>query len=151
MYIGDKRESFNAIYTLLGSIGLMLLYVAVNWAVCILIEGKGKIKEIFCVTAYSLMPLLLYSLSFSVLSHVLVASDFSFLTVLKSIAILWTFLLLLFGMIVVHEFDFFKALKGGLLTLFGMFLAGFLIFIVFMLAQDFIGFIVGIIREVTLR
>lgn len=151
MYIGDKKESFNAVYTLLGSIGIVILYVVVNWAACILIDGKGKFKEIFCVTGYSLIPLIIYSVMFSVLSHFLVDSAFSFLTVLQWTATLWTLLLLLLGMMIIHEFDFFKALKGIVLTIFGMFLAAFLIFIVFMLTQDFIGFIVGLIREATLR
>lgn len=46
----------NILYTLGATIGLYLMFVVVNWAVTTLMDGKGKLREIFCATSYALIP-----------------------------------------------------------------------------------------------
>lgn len=151
MYVGVEREEFNILFSILGSVGVLLLWVIVNWAVCILLEGKGRLKEIYCVSAYCMLPQIISSLLFIALSHIVVASSFSSLAVLSGIFTIYTVILLLVAMTVVHEFDFFRSMGTAVLTVCGMMLAAFLIFICFMLVQDLIGFVVGIVREAALR
>ncbi|MEG1887642.1 MAG: Yip1 family protein, partial [Oscillospiraceae bacterium] len=144
-------SSFNAIYTLLGTVGVVLLYVLVNWAVCILFEGKGRLREIYCVTCYSLQPLMLYSILFVVMSYVIIPSSNSGFGIAQvfftGMFIIW----MLISITIVHEFSFFKAIGMGLVIILGMGIAAFIVFIMLTLGQDLIGFLIGIFKEVTLR
>lgn len=151
MYTMDNNETFNSLLLIIGTVGLVLLGTMVNWGVCILFEGKGKMKEIYCAFCYCLIPQIIYSLMFVILSQFIVPSGTTFITILNVVCIIYTVILLLCAVCVIHEFDFFKAMSTGIATILGMVLIGFVIFMVLTLCQNFVGFIVGIIREVTLR
>ena len=151
MYVITNTANYNALYTLLGSVGVLLLWVIVNWAICILNDGKGSLKEVFTMSAYCMTPMIVYSVVFIVASHLIPASSTSTFGVLSTIVAIYTVLLLLLGMTVVHEYSFFKAMGMSLLTVVCMLLAAFVIFSVTLLTQQFLTFFVSIYNEIKLR
>lgn len=151
MYVIPERDTYNVVYTFLGSVGLVLLWTAVNWCVCVLFEGKGRIKKIFICSCYSLYPLILYSAVFMLLSYFVSPSSVSFIPVLNAICVIYFVFMMLLAMMTVHEFSFSKALATAGFSVVGMAIVGFLIFMTIMLCQDFIGFIVSIVQEAMFR
>ncbi len=151
MYVITDTSSYNSLFTLIGTVGVLLLWVIVNWGICILNEGKGSLKEVFTMSAYSMTPMIVYSVIFTVVSHVIPSSGDSAFTLLSTIMFIYTALLLLLGMTVVHEYTFFKAMGMTVLVILCMLLAAFVIFSVVLLSQQFINFFVDIINEIMLR
>ena len=151
MYVITDKTTYNSLFTLIGSVGILLLWVIVNWGICILNEGKGSLKEVFTMSAYSMAPLIVYSVIYTVASHVIPSTGESAFTILSTIMFIYTALLLLLGMTVVHEYTFFKAMGMAVLVILCMLLAAFVIFSVVLLSQQFITFIVNIIDEIALR
>ena len=151
MYQNTDLTSFNSVFTLLGTVGVMLLYVTVNWAACILFEGKGKFKQIYCASMYCLIPLILNSLLYIILSYVIIPdsnSGFGLLTVFFQAFFV---ILILLSITVIHDFGFMKSAGLGIVIVIGMGIFGFVLFAVFSLAQDLISFVLGVIKEVALR
>ena len=151
MYVITNTANYNALYTLLGSVGVLLLWVIVNWAICILNDGKGSLLEVFTMSAYSMTPMIVYSVVFIVASHLIPATSTSTFGILSTIVAIYTVLLLLLGMTVVHEYSFFKAMGMALLTVVCMLLAAFVIFSVTLLTQQFLVFFVSLFNEIKLR
>ncbi len=141
-------SSYNALLILAKTAGLVILWTVTNWAVCTLLGGKGKMKEIFTVISYSLIPSLIGSLVYVVVSNVLVPDEAAFLNVLMVICTLYTILLLAVGSIVVHDYSFFKFLWTTLLTLLGCAIVVFLLIMVGVLLQQTWGFIVTVYTEI---
>ena len=127
---------------------MVVLWTVVNWAVCTLFGGKGKIKEIFAVISYSLVPSLFGSIVFVICSNVLVPDEAAFLTVLTTICTVYTYLLLAIGSMVVHDYSFGKFLWTTLLTLLGCAIVVFLLITVGILMQQTWGFLVTIYSEI---
>ena len=151
MYVIVDTANYNAIYTLIGSVGVLLLWVIANWGICILNEGKGSLKEVFTMSAYSMTPMIAFSVIFVIGSHVMAASETSTFGLIGTIMFIYTALLLLIGMTVVHEYTFFKSMKMAILTILGMVLTAFVIFSVILLTQQFITFFVNIFDELAKR
>lgn len=151
MYVIVDKANYNALFTLIGSVGLLLLWVIVNWGICMLNDGKGSLKEIFCMSAYSMAPMILYSVIFTVGSHMIPATSTNTFGMISTILAIYTVLLLLIGMTVIHEYSFFKALWMAIVTVLCMALAAFVLCSVVLLAQQFIVFILGIINEIRVR
>ena len=151
MYVIPERDTYNVIYTLLGTVGVVLLWVVVNWGVCVLFEGKVRIKKIYICTCYSLYPLILYSALFMLLSYFVSPSSVSFISVLSTVCTLYFVFMLLSAMMTVHEFGFSKSVGTALFSVVGMGIIGFLIFMSIMLCQDFIGFAASIVQEAVFR
>ena len=88
---------------------------------------------------------------FIVASHLIPATSTSTFGILSTIVAIYTVLLLLLGMTVIHEYSFFKAMGMALLTVVCMLLAAFVIFSVTLLTQQFLVFFVSIFNEIKLR
>ena len=151
MYVIVDKANYNSLFTLFGSVGILLLWVVTNWGICMLFEGKGSFKEVFCMSAYSMMPMIVYSLIFIVGSHFIPATATDTFGIISTVLLLYTFLLLLIGMTIIHEYTFFKALGMAILTVLGMALVVFVLCAVVLLSQQFIVFIVGIFEELRVR
>ncbi len=139
--------SYNALLILLKTVGLVILWTVTNWAVCTLFGGKGKIKEILTVICYSLIPSLIGSIVYVVVSNVLVPDEAAFLTVLTTICTIYTLLLLVVGSMIVHDYSFGQFLATALLTLFGCAIVVFMLITVIILMQQTWGFLVTIFTE----
>lgn len=143
--------TFNSLFSLARTAGLIILWAIVNWAVCSLLEGKGTLKEVFCVTTYSILPLIFYNIIFLILSNILPLSTAVFLNGINVVAILFTAFLLIIGMINIHEYSFKKFIITSLITLVGMILVVFIGFVMAILLQQFFNFFVSIYTELIYR
>ena len=143
--------NFNALYVLLGTVGTMVLYVAINWAICTLLEGKGTLKKIFTASCYSLSPMIIYSVLFIILSYVIIPRGNSSLALIETAFTIMFIVWLLLSITVIHDFTFFKAIWVGIIILLGMAIALFVIFIMLTLGQNLIAFILGIIQEAVIK
>lgn len=141
-------SSYNALLVLAKTAGIVILWTLANWAVCTLLGGKGKIKEIFTVISYSLIPSLISSIVYVVATNVLVPDEAAFLGILMTICSLYTVLLLAVGSMIVHDYSFLKFLGTTLLTLFGCAIVVFLLIAVGILLQQTWGFISTIYTEI---
>lgn len=144
-------SNFNAVLPLIGTVGIVLLWTVANWLVCILFEGKGKMKEIYCSTCYALMPLIIYNFAYIILSNVLIPTANSPFEMFGNICYILTAVLLLLSITVIHDFSFFKAMGTAVATVLGMAIVAFVLFSMLTLWQEILGFILSVFNEVTLR
>ena len=144
-------SSYNSFFVLLRTVALVLLFVVSNWLVCVLMGGIGKLKEIYVVTCYSLLPIIVSTGVGIVLSHVLSPDEFVFVTIFQAICTGYTLLILAVGIMKVHDYEFGKFLGTTVVTIIAMLIIVFLIFLVFMLAQQVYGWIGTIFTEIRYR
>lgn len=141
-------SSYNALLILAKTVGMVVLWTVTNWAVCTLFGGKGKMKEIFTVISYSLIPSLLGSLIYIICSNVLVPDEAAFLSVLTVICTAYTVIMLAAGSMIVHDYSLGKFIGTTLLTLLGCAIVIFLLIAVAILLQQTGGFIATIYTEI---
>lgn len=146
-----NAENYNSLLTFIGTVGVVILWVMCNWAVSVLAEGKGKLKEVFIVACYSLVPQIVSSIVCLILSNVLLIKEATAITVISTVALILTGLLLCIGTMIVHEFDFFKFLLTTVISLVAMAIVIFLAFMIIILLQQFFAFIRTVFIEVTYR
>ncbi len=144
-------STFNAILTLLGTIGVILLWVVSSWLVCILFDGKGRLKEIYCSTCLCLIPLIFYNISYLFFSNVLVPTTNSGFELFKNICYIITAIFIVLSVMVIEDFTFFKALGLSLVVIIAMAIVAFVLFIMLTLWQDLISFVTQIVNEATMR
>ena len=144
-----NAATYNSFFVFLSTVGLVVLWILSNWLVCVLLGGIGKLKEIYVVTCYSLVPMI-FSLILSILfSNILVPDEFVFVSIFNTICIIYTFFLLAVGTMKIHDYSFGKFLGTTVLSVIAMLIIVFLIFIIFMLFQQVYGWILTVISELT--
>ena len=151
MYGKADLSQYNAFIELIGTVGLVLLWTAANWLCCSLFQGRGDMKEIFCVSCYALIPIILFNIAYVILSNFLIPTANSGFDIISMICYGMTVVYLLLGMTIVQDFSSFKSMAMAVLVLLGMFIIAFVIFVMLSLSQNLLNFLVQIFNEVTMR
>ena len=112
-----------------------------NWLVCVLMGGIGKIKEIYTVTCYSLIPVVFGALTGLLFTHLLSPEEYVFVSIFQVICILYTFFMLAVGIMKIHDYEFGKFAGTTVVTAIAMAIIVFLIFLILLLGQQMLGWI----------
>jgi len=142
------EASFNSLWLFVKTVGLVGLWILANWMVCTLLQGKGRFKEIAIVTCYSLLPLIIEKVIRLILTNVLLPTEASFLNILDTIAILYFLILIIIGLIKIHDFSMGRLIGTSILSLAGVAAIVFLVITIVILVQQFGGFIVTVVTEI---
>ncbi|MCL2003013.1 MAG: YIP1 family protein [Oscillospiraceae bacterium] len=146
----DPR-SVNGLTDLVSVFLLFGLFSVGNWSVTCLMNGEGRLKDILVVTGYSLMPLILTYIPAILISNVLAANEEVFYTVILGFGVAWTAILILMGIMTVHNYTLLKTLITLVITLVAMFLIIFLALLLFDLLNQVYGFFFSVYTEFSLR
>ena len=107
--------------------------------------------DILTVTAYSLLPLIVTQLVALPLSHGMLLEEGTFLRLLQTVGLLYTLLLLAIGTMIMHDFSLWKFVWTSLLTLLGIGIIVFVLFMVGILLQQGYGFVLTLFSEAVYR
>ena len=148
MFTNYDPASFNSILVLVRSVGLVVLWIVANWMVSTLLGGKGKMKEIVIVTCYSLQPLILSGIINIILTNVLLPVEASFLGIISTLATIYFCIMLVNGMLKIHDYSIGKFVWTTFLTVIGMAIIVFLLVMLIILIQQFGAFVLTLITEI---
>jgi hypothetical protein len=148
---GIRSDEVNVLYELALIAIPILLFGVSNWCFTTLMNGEGSMKDIFIAIGYALKPYILLSLPLLLLSHFLTGEEIIFYTVINSVAIGWTIALLVFGMMVTHDYSLLKNTIAVVLTLIGICLMIFIGLLFVNIVQDVFKFFRDIFNEISFR
>lgn len=150
----DYRTNFadvELLFVLATTVLLFVMSVLSNWSFCTLLDGKGRFKEIWVVCAYALLPYLICGYIRVILSFFMVTDEAVFLTYFQSVALIWSFFLIVVGLSALHEYSIKKTLASILLTILGDMIIIFLMVLVSGLVTQIYNFFVTIVSEIYYR
>jgi len=147
----DYSQTVNLLIVFACAVGLILLFTIANWALCVLFESEAHYREIFICTSYSFVPFILSIVVSTLLSYFLCVDEGMILTLVSAIGILWTVILFFFGMKEMHQYTATKTIWSLLLTLVGVVLLLFLLFMITSLVQQMVSFIKTLYTEISYR
>ena len=147
----NRAVDFNVFYTLLQTAGLFLIFVIANYGLASFMTGKGKLREIVTVTAYSLIPYIVSILINTAFSNILTRDEGMFMSIITAVGLLWTFFMLFAGLMTVHQYSVGKTVLSFLITMFGMLVIIFLAVLFITLYAQVLSFVDSIVREVSIR
>lgn len=150
---------FNSAYGTPMNIGFQFAVVAVpiallviaNWSITTLLDGKGNMRDIFCVLGYSLLPLIIITPILAVATQFLSLDEAAYVTLIQGIAFLWTFALVVMGIKEVHQYSWAKTIATLLLTIVAVAVILFICLLFFSLLQEIIGFVHSVFKEISMR
>ena len=151
LFKSPSSTSFNSLLVLLQTVGVVLLWTICNWAVCTLQEGKGKMREIFIVISYSLIPLIISNIVYTIASNVILSSEAAFLSIFVTVMQLFTAFMLIVGTIIIHDYSFGRFVGTAIMSILGILIIVFLGIVIVILVQQIIVFIGTVYREFMYR
>lgn len=147
----NDQTKFNSIQILIYGVVPIILIAVANWSVTTLMNGKGKMKEIFMMLCYSLHPLVVLGFVNVLLSNFLTTDEAQFLTLVNILAITLLCYMAFMGLVVVHEYGIFKTIGSVILTAVAMCVILFVALLIFDLSQQIYGFVYSLYKEIATR
>lgn len=144
-------HSYNSFYTFLSTIGLVVLWTFAYWSVAVLMSGKCKLKEVFIVSSYAMLPQVFNGIFYLIASNILVFEEATAMTVVSAITLILSGIVLCIGCMISCEYSFFKFVGVAIISVLAMSLVVFVIFMILTLDQQLITFIQSIFKEVVYR
>jgi len=151
LYSTDRTEDFNIISVLCSSGVLVLLFVVANWALCTLLNGEGRMVDIYVMTCYNLTPLIIGSLVSTFFSGFLLADEYVFVNIFAVCMNLWFVCLMVYGVMTIHNYSFWGTFLNLIISLVAMAVIFFLIFLFVVLMQQLYVFFFTIYTECRIR
>lgn len=147
-YTSYNPADYNILYQVVQTLCLIALFTLSNWCVSALLIGRGKLKDVYIVTAYCTVPLVFSNLIVAVVSHFIISADSSLVAGINAIGYILAGIVLFIGLMIIHDFAFSKVLASIILTVLFMILVIFVIFMLGVLLSQFWEFFVSIFLEV---
>ena len=129
----------------------LLLWTLSNWCVTTLADGEGSIKDVYVFTSYALLPMALFTILNTILSHFIVLDEAMYITFFSSLSVIWSGFLIFSGNTQTHRYSVLKSVISILLAVVGMAIIVFLALVVFTTYQQIYSFGDSIVKELTYR
>jgi len=138
--------------TEMGAFFMMLgLFCIGNWSVTCLMEGEGRMRDIVTVAGYAMLPIALMLGPATIVSNVVSIEEAAIYQILIGISIAWTAVLLLLGVMTVHNYTLLKTLITLVLTFVTILILIFIGLLVMDLLNQIYGFLYSIYTELIFR
>ena len=137
---GASLDTVNPLITILVSFIPWIVVCVVNYGVTTIMYGEGRFRDVIIGGAYCHGPLMLISLPYALLTHLLTLNESGIYNILGTLIYIYTVILFYFFIKGVHGFHPVKAFIVFLLTLVGVAAVALLFFIVY-------GFIIQFGKE----
>ena len=151
LFMDGQPEDQTTLVSLIAAIVLMICYCVGNWCFTSLMDGMGTMKDIYISMAVSLRPYVAFGLVLTILSHMLSLEESFLYTTLNTILLIWVLALMIFGMMMTHDYMLGEGMKAVVLTIIGIALIIFLGLMFFNLIDDMVNFGKDIYRELLYR
>ncbi len=147
----SRIQDFNIVMVLARSLFMVLLFVVANWALCTLLDGEGRLIDIYISTCYCLIPLVVIRFVEIVCSNLLTADEYVFVGMISTAFTIWFLCLILFALKTIHNYTLTKTIFNALMTVVGMAIIFFIAFLFIVLIQQLYIFFATIATEIIMR
>lgn len=139
----DPR-AVDSIYELTGVLAFFLLLCVSNWSITCLMGGEGRLKDIAIAVGYGSVPITFVLVVATLLSQVLADDEQVFYILLIAVGIAYGIILMLIGIMQVHNYTLGKTLLTLILTIIALLVIVFLM----LLLSNLVGMVVGFFKSV---
>lgn len=150
-FAATPAEDFNLPVVLVQTLGAFLLFSLCNWAVSTLADGRGRLVEIACYTAYALMPYMATQVLLMGLSNLFSLEEQAFYNIAGAVGFALTLIYLMIALKEVHEYSLSKTIITTVGTVLGMYFVVLIITIAYSMFVQLIGFLTMLYSELRLR
>ncbi|MDO4316590.1 MAG: Yip1 family protein [Lachnospiraceae bacterium] len=144
-------RNVDAVSELFGVLLLFLLICVGNWSITCLMSGEGRLKDIAIIVGYSLLPMILTLIPATIISKIVAQNEEAFYYIIVYLGTAYSLLLMLIGIMTIHNYTLLKTLITVVLTVVAMLIIIFCAMMIFSLVSQVVGFFQSIYTELLFR
>ena len=132
------------LYELMGVLAFYLLLCVSNWSITCLMNGEGRLKDIAVAIGYGTAPMTVVMVAATIISQFIADEEQAFYGILIGVGIAYGVIMMLIGIMQVHNYTLGKTLLTLLLT----FLAALIIVFLLLLLSNLLGMVYNFFHSI---
>lgn len=144
-------ETLNVFLYVAGVLLPLALWCVGNWGLTTLFNGKGRLKQVYMATAYGFTPFIIIQIPAIFLSNFVTTEEGAFYIMAYYISLIWCAILIVLGMMQIHEYKIGQTIFFTIATIFSMLVMTFLLLLFFSMFTQGIAYIISIYKEIMFR
>ena len=132
------------LYELMGVLAFYLLLCVSNWSITCLMNGEGRLKDIAIAVGYGTVPMTAVMVVSTIISQVIADDEQAFYGILIGVGIAYGVIMILIGIMQVHNYTLGKTLLTLLLTI----LAALIIVFLLLLLSNLLGMVYNFFHSI---
>ena len=132
------------LYELMGVLAFYLLLCVSNWSITCLMNGEGRLKDIAVAIGYGTAPMTVVMVAATIISQFIADEEQAFYGILLGVGIAYGVIMMLIGIMQVHNYTLGKTLLTLLLT----FLAALIIVFLLLLLSNLLGMVYNFFHSI---
>ncbi len=146
----DPRD-VNALTELVAVLLLYALFCVGNWSITCLMNGEGRLKDIAIAIGYAMTPMIVCFNIATIFSQFVTQEEGAFYWIIMGIGIAYSLLMMLMGIMVVHNYTLGKTIITVFLTFVAMLIIIFVVLLFVDLINQVYSFFYSIYQELIYR
>ena len=146
----DPRN-VDSLYELIGVLAFYLLICVSNWSITCLMNGEGRMKDISIAVGYGTVPISIVLVASTLISQVIADREQALYGLLLAVGIVYGIIMMLIGIMQVHNYTLGKTLLTLMLTFVAMLIIIFLLLLLSNLLGMVVNFFKSIYTEIIFR
>ncbi len=134
----------DSFFELMGVLAAYLLLCVSNWSITCLMNGEGRMKDIAIAVGYGTVPITIMMFLGTLVSQFVADDEQAFYVMILGVGIAYGLIMILVGIMQVHNYTLGKTLVTLFLTLVALFIIIFLL----LLLSNLLGMVVNFVRSV---
>lgn len=143
--------TINSFTELVGVLLLFFILCVGNWSITCLMGGEGRFKDIVIAIGYAMLPLCVTLIAATLVSHAVAENEEAFYSLVLIVGIGYAVIMMLIGVMQVHNYTIGKTLGTLLLTMIAAFIVIFLSLLVINLLMQVVSFFRSVYTELIFR
>ena len=141
----------DSLFELMGVLAFYLLICVSNWSITCLMNGEGRLKDIAIAIGYGTVPISVVLVAATIVSQFIADDEQAFYTLLIVVGIAYGLIMMLMGIMQVHNYTLGKTLITLFLTFVAMLIIVFLLLLLSNLLGMVYNFFYSIYTEIIFR
>jgi len=144
-------EAFNVFIVAAQTLLPIGLWTLANWSLTTLMDGKGRLRDIYMGTAYAMAPMVMITALLIPVSHIITWDERALYFLVSGIGIFWFAVLLLCAMMEIHDYSMGKTVLSSLFTLVAIGVMIFVFVMFFSVISDGVAYFISLGQEIFFR
>ena len=132
------------LYELMGVLAFYLLLCVSNWSVTCLMNGEGRLKDIAVAIGYGTVPMTFVMILSTIISQLIADEEQAFYGILIGVGIAYGVIMMLIGIMQVHNYTLGKTLLTLLITI----IAALIIVFLLLLLSNLLGLVYNFFQSI---
>ena len=146
----DPR-SVDSLYELIGVLAFYVLLCVSNWSITCLMGDEGRMKDILIAVGYGTMPITIGLVLSTIISQFVADEEQAFYSIILGVCVAWGVIMIIIGIMQVHNFSVGKTLGTLILTFAAMLIIVFIMLLLTNLIGKVYNFFHSIYTEIIFR